>query len=203
VLKYGFARVSTTEHDHAAQVDELKAAGAVKVLSEGMSGVRADRPSLPVPSQRSTRATCSPLPASPPGAHRARDLLNIVHEIEVRGATFESIAEPWANTNTPQAAAMLTMLSAFAQLDRAFILSRTKEGRERAKAQGLRFGPEPKLSKEQIAHARDLQGEGRACGRLARFSDAMQPPCHGPYMEQKKKRRSHDRNYRYPGRYTT
>lgn len=95
---------------------------------------------------------------------------------------------------------MLTMLSAFAQLDRAFILSRTKEGRERAKAQGRRFGPEPKLSKEQIAHARDLQGEGRACGRLARFSDAVQSPYHGPYIEQKKKRRSHDRNYRYPGR---
>ncbi|GAA0034009.1 DNA invertase Pin-like site-specific DNA recombinase [Bradyrhizobium ottawaense] len=44
---------------------------------------------------------------------------------------------------------MLTMLSAFAQLDRAFILSRTKEGRERAKAQGRRFGPEPKLSRSR------------------------------------------------------
>lgn len=67
----------------------------------------------------------------------------------------------WANTDSPQAAAMLTMPSAFAQFDRAFILSRIKEGRERAKAQGRRFGRKPKLSPEQIAHARDLQAEGR------------------------------------------
>ncbi|WP_404558864.1 helix-turn-helix domain-containing protein [Bradyrhizobium niftali] len=53
------------------------------------------------------------------------------------------------------------MLSAFAQLERAFILARTREGRERARAQGRRFGPKPKLSEQQIAHARDLLREGR------------------------------------------
>ncbi|WP_246741536.1 helix-turn-helix domain-containing protein [Bradyrhizobium aeschynomenes] len=53
------------------------------------------------------------------------------------------------------------MLAAIAQLERALILARTKEGRERANAQGRRFGPELKLSKEQIAHAQDLQREGR------------------------------------------
>lgn len=53
---------------------------------------------------------------------------------------------------------MLTMLSAFAQLDG---VARTKEGNERAKAQGRRFGPKPKLNEQQIAHAQDLQREGR------------------------------------------
>lgn len=62
-----------------------------------------------------------------------------MHEIEARGATFESLAEPWANTNTPQASARLTILAAVAQLEQAFILARTKEGRERAKALGRRF----------------------------------------------------------------
>lgn len=55
---------------------------------------------------------------------------------------------------------MLTMLSVFAQLDRAFILARTKEGRERARAQGRRFGRKPKLNEQQIEHARVLQQEG-------------------------------------------
>ncbi|WP_284273959.1 recombinase family protein [Bradyrhizobium iriomotense] len=36
--------MSTSEQDHAAQVDALKAAGAVKVFAEKISGVRADRP---------------------------------------------------------------------------------------------------------------------------------------------------------------
>jgi DNA invertase Pin-like site-specific DNA recombinase len=102
-------------------------------------------------------------------ARSSRDLLNIVHEIEARGATFESLTEPWANTNSPQAAAMLTMLSSVAQLDRAFILARTKEGRERAHAQGRRFGRKPKLSDKQIAHARDLQNEGRGLREIGKL----------------------------------
>ncbi|WP_407194623.1 recombinase family protein [Bradyrhizobium sp. STM 3566] len=59
-------------------------------------------------------------------ARSSRDLL--VHEVEARGATFEFLTEPWATTNSPQAATMLRMLSAFAQLERDFILARTREG---------------------------------------------------------------------------
>lgn len=161
MLKYGYARVSTTEQDHAAQVDALKTAGAVKVFSEKISGVRADRPQLARAIAALDQGDVLAVTRIDRLARTARDLLNIVREVEGKGATFESLAEPWANTNTPQAAAMLTMLSAFAQLDRSFILARTKEGRERAKAQGRRCGPKPKLNEQQIAHARDLQGEGR------------------------------------------
>ena len=82
---------------------------------------------------------------------------------------FESLTEPWANTNSPQAAAMLTMLSAFAQLERAFILARTHEGRERARAQGRKCGPKFKLNEEQIAHARDLQREGRGMREIGKL----------------------------------
>ena len=160
-LKYGYARVSTSEQDHAGQVDALKAAGVVKVFSEKISGVRADRPQLARAIAALDHGDTLAVVKIDRLARSSRDLLNIVHDIEARGATFESLTEPWANTNSPQAAAMLTMLSAFAQLARAFILSRTKEGSERAKAQGRRFGRKPKLTVEQIAHARDLQQEGR------------------------------------------
>ena len=97
-MKYGYARVSTSEQDHAGQVDALKAAGAVKVFSEKMSGVRADRPQL-------ARAIAALDPLDVLTVTRidrlvrsSRDLLNIVREIEAKGATFESLAEPWANT---------------------------------------------------------------------------------------------------------
>ena len=43
---YGYARVSTTDQDTAAQVEQLTAAGAVKVFRENISGATADRPQL-------------------------------------------------------------------------------------------------------------------------------------------------------------
>jgi DNA invertase Pin-like site-specific DNA recombinase len=168
-LKYGYARVSTSEQDHAGQIDALKAAGVVKVFSEKISGVRADRPQLARAIAALDQGDVLAVVRNDRLARSSRDLLNIVHDIEARGATFESRTEPWANTNSPQAAAMLTMLSAFAQLDRAFILARTKEGRERAQAQGRRVGRKPKLSEEQIAHARDLQNEGRGLREIGKL----------------------------------
>src|SRR5687767_6117206 len=92
--------------DHAAQVDALKAAGAVKVFSEKMSRVRADRPQLAGAIAALDQGDVLAVTRIDRLARTARDLINIVHEIEARGATFESLAEPRANTNTPQEAAM-------------------------------------------------------------------------------------------------
>jgi DNA invertase Pin-like site-specific DNA recombinase len=129
-LKYGYARVSTCEQDHAGQVNALKAAGVVKVFSEKISGVRSDRPQLARAMAALDHGDTLAVVKIDRLARSSRDLLNIVHDIEARGATFESLTEPWANTNSPQAAAMLTMLSAFAQLERAFTIE--DEGRQGA-----------------------------------------------------------------------
>ncbi|SCB52058.1 Resolvase, N terminal domain [Bradyrhizobium shewense] len=123
MLKYGYARVSTPEQDHVGQVDALKATGVVKVFSEKISGARADRPQLARAIAALDHGDVFAVVRIDRLARSSRDLLNIVHEIEANGATFESLTEPWANTNTPQASPMLTMLSAFAQLERSFILA--------------------------------------------------------------------------------
>ncbi|OSI68603.1 recombinase family protein [Bradyrhizobium canariense] len=168
-MKYGYARVSTTEQDHAGQIDALKTAGAVKVFSEKISGVKADRPQLARAIAALDQGDVLAVMRIDRLARSSRDLLDIVHEVEARGATFESLTEPWANTNSPQAAAMLTMLSAFAQLERSFILARTADGRARSKAQGRHFGPKFKLNQEQIAHARDLQNQEKGLREIGRL----------------------------------
>ena len=56
---------------------------------------------------------------------------------------------------------MLTVLGGLAEFERYLILSRTNEGRVRAKARGVKFGRKPKLTKHQRdeALARMAQGE--------------------------------------------
>ncbi|MDF0515756.1 recombinase family protein [Bradyrhizobium yuanmingense] len=159
--------MSTSEQDHAAQIDALKAVGAVKVFSEKISAAKAERPQLARAIEALDQGDVLAVVRIDRLARSSRDLLNIVHEIEPRGAMFESLTEPWANTNSPQAAAMLTMLSAFAQLERAFILARTREGRERARAQGRRFGPSPSSASNRSRMRGICSVKGAGYARLA------------------------------------
>ncbi len=51
---------------------------------------------------------------------------------------------------------MWQMLGIMAELERSLIVERTKAGREAAKIRGVVMGRKPKLSKQQIEHARKL-----------------------------------------------
>jgi DNA invertase Pin-like site-specific DNA recombinase len=57
---------------------------------------------------------------------------------------------------------MLTVLAGLAEFERELIRARTGEGRERAKAQGVKMGRKPKLTLHQMREAikrRDKDGE--------------------------------------------
>ncbi len=56
---------------------------------------------------------------------------------------------------------MVTVLGGLAEFERHLSLTRTEEGRVRAKARGIKFGRKPKLTKHQQveAWARIAQGE--------------------------------------------
>jgi DNA invertase Pin-like site-specific DNA recombinase len=54
------------------------------------------------------------------------------------GASFKSLGDPWADTTTPHGRLMLTVLGGLAEFERHLILARTAEGRDRAKARGVK-----------------------------------------------------------------
>ena len=60
------------------------------------------------------------------------------------------------HTTTPAGRMVLTVFAGIADFERSLIVERTSAGRIAAKARGVRFGPSPALSAEQIAHARQL-----------------------------------------------
>jgi DNA invertase Pin-like site-specific DNA recombinase len=94
-------------------------------------------------------------------ARSTRDLLNTLAAVGDKGASFKSLGDPWADTTTPHGKLMVTVLGGLAEFERHLILSRTNEGRERAKAKGIKFGRKPKLTKHQRdeALARKQAGE--------------------------------------------
>jgi Resolvase, N terminal domain len=94
-------------------------------------------------------------------ARSTRDLLNTLAAINEKGASFKSRGDAWADTTTPHGRLMVTVLGGLAEFERHLILTRTHEGRVRAKARGVKFGRKPKLTayQRQEALARLAQGE--------------------------------------------
>jgi DNA invertase Pin-like site-specific DNA recombinase len=74
-------------------------------------------------------------------ARSTRDLLTVLATVGERKAGFRSLKDTWADTTTPHGRLMLTVLGGLAEFERELIRARTGEGRTRAQARGVRFGP--------------------------------------------------------------
>jgi len=98
-------------------------------------------------------------------ARSTRDLLNTLAAIADRKAGFRSLSDAWADTTTSHGRLMLTVLGGLAEFERDLIRARTSEGRERARARGVRMGRPPKLTPHQRREA--LRRHNRGTGMAA------------------------------------
>ena len=161
-MKYGYARVSTDGQSVAAQVAALNAAGAGKVFREVASGAKTDRAQLRKAIAALEAGDVLMVTRLDRLARSTRDLLNTLAAITGRKAGFRSLGDAWADTTTPHGRLMLTVLGGLAEFERDLIRARTGEGRERAKARGVKMGRPPKLTPHQQREAirrRDRGGE--------------------------------------------
>jgi DNA invertase Pin-like site-specific DNA recombinase len=97
-----------------------------------------------------------------------KDLLVTLDEVSKRGAGFKVLDTPALDTSGPYGQLLLGVLGALGQFERSLIISRTGEGRVRAKARGVRFGRKPKLSAWQIEEARRRKSDGERLRDIAR-----------------------------------
>lgn len=165
---FGYARVSTDGQSVDAQVRQLADAGCEKVFREVASGAKSDRAQL-------ARA----IAALHPGdvllvtrldrlARSTRDLLNTLATITGREAGFRSLSDAWADTTTPHGRLLVTILGGIGEFERELIRSRTGEGRERAKAKGVRMGRKPKLTPHQQREAIERRDKGEVLAEIGR-----------------------------------
>jgi len=166
---YGYARVSTAGQQAAGQVEQLTAAGAEKVFRETASGANADRVALRRVLAILASGDVLMVTRLDRLARSTRDLLNILGAIVDRGADFRSLADTWADTTTAHGRLMVTLLSGIAEFERELILARTKEGRARAVANGVKLGRKPVLTHHQQREALKRLATGEEShGEIAR-----------------------------------
>src|ERR1700761_9136259 len=150
------------------QVRQLTKAGCKKVLRETASGAKTNRSQL--------RRTLNQLAAGDVLmvtrldrlARSTRDLLNTLATITERKAGFRSLGDGWADTTTPHGRLMLTVLGGLAEFERDLIRARTGEGRQRAKARGVRMCRPPNLTSHQQREA--IRRRDRDCETLAEIA---------------------------------
>jgi len=157
----GYARVSTDGQSLAGQLVELKNAKCEKIFQEKISGARSDRKQLARLIASLSTGDVLVVTRLDRLARSTRDLLNLLGTVAEKGAGFKSLKDTWADTTTAHGRLMLTVLGGLAEFERELIRTRTGEGRERAKARGVKMGRKPKLTTHQRreAIARRAAGE--------------------------------------------
>ena len=83
-----------------------------------------------------------------------------------RGVKFRSLTEH-IDTHTPTGRAMWQMIGILAELERSLISERTRAGVKAAQRRGVKFGRKPKMTPQQVAHARKLIDSGEDRQKVA------------------------------------
>ena len=135
----GYARVSTEDQAHDAQVDELRAAGCAEIHQEHGSGASRARPVLARLLREIRPDEVLVVVRLDRLARSVSHLLEVIETLEARKAHFRSLRDP-IDTSTPQGIFSLQVLGAVAQLERSLISERTRAGIKAAKARGKKPG---------------------------------------------------------------
>ena len=170
----GYARVSTDGQDLSAQTEALKAAGADPIFQEKISGVRADRPQLRKLMANLRLGDTVIVTKLDRLGRSTRELLELIDRISKAGAAFKSLGDPLWDTSSPQGRLLGTLLAAIAEFERELIRERTSAGRQRAQANGVKFGRPRKLTPFQRAEALQRRTNGEPIAAIAR-SYAVDP----------------------------
>jgi DNA invertase Pin-like site-specific DNA recombinase len=170
-MKYGYARVSPGGKSESvdAQTRQLTKAGCRKVFRDvHVSGAKTERAQLRRLLDQLEADDVVMVTRLDRLARSTRDLLNVLATITGKRAGFRSLGDRWADTTTSHGRLMLTVLGGLAEFERDLIRSRTSEGRERAKARGVKLGRKPKLTDHQKREAIKRREQGETLADIGR-----------------------------------
>lgn len=168
-MKYGYARVSTTDQKLESQLDALKIAGADKIYQEKFTGTTTERPEFTKLLQQLNPDDTLIVTKLDRFARNTREALDIIQDLFNREIKV-NILNMGLIDNTPTGQLIFTIFSAFAQFERDMIVTRTQEGKAYAKRNDPHFreGRPQTYTDEQMRLAYQLRQQGMTYKMIAR-----------------------------------
>lgn len=168
-MKYGYARVSTTDQKLENQLEALKIAGADKIYQEKFTGTTTERPEFSKLLQQLNPDDTLIVTKLDRFARNTREALDIIQDLFNREIKV-NILNMGLIDNTPTGQLIFTIFSAFAQFERDMIVTRTQEGKAYAKRNDPHFreGRPQTYTDEQMRLAYQLRQQGMTYKMIAR-----------------------------------
>src|ERR1039458_2209798 len=146
--RIGYVRVSTVEQNAGRQLDGMT---LDRTFTDRASGRDANRPELQELFKFARDGDTVIVHSMDRLARNLDDLRRIVQELNGRGVRIEFVKEQlsFSGEDSPMATLLLSVMGAFAEIGRALIRERQREGVALAKEKGVYKGRYPSLSEEK------------------------------------------------------
>lgn len=168
-MKIGYARVSSQGQNLDRQIGALNAEKVDKIFREKASAKTVKgRPQLEMAIDALGTDDVLVIAEWDRATRSMMDGITIIQRVADRGATVKVLDKPWLDLTTPMGKGILAFLSALAEDERERIIKRANDGREVAKANGVKFGRKPKLTEHQQNLARQRLLEGKSARSIAK-----------------------------------
>jgi len=169
-MKVGYARVSTSGQKLDLQLDRL--ADCDRIYREKVSAASAkNRPELKNALDFVREEDVFVVTKLDRLARSVVDLSNIVQRLEEKKVDLV-VLDQGIDTTTIYGKLQFNILAAIGEFERGMIRERSREGREKAKERGVKFGARPKLASDEIQSlVQDFNPPGLSKRDLAELYD--------------------------------
>jgi len=163
----GYIRVSTLDQSTDLQHDAMKAAGIDRIFEDlGVSGSTASRPGLDAALNFLREEDTLVVWRLDRLGRSTVNVLALLDELAARQVGFRSLTEG-LDTAGSMGRVLITIMAAFAQLERDVIRERTRAGLQAARDRGRVGGRPRSLNDSTIAVARKLFTDGKSATTIA------------------------------------
>lgn len=153
-MKFGYARVSTTDQNIGSQLDKLKLYGCERIYQEKRSAAK-ERPELEKMLLLLREGDVIIVTKLYRLGRSLKHLVNLIEHFKQNGVEFISLTDN-IDTSTAQGRLMFHLFALFAEFERELIRERTMAGLAAARLKGHYSGRPKGLSKEAKKTARSV-----------------------------------------------